>query len=893
MTKKKPTSKPATKTTRGGTSRSRTKTTRAKTSSSRSSRKTSSNSKRTTTAKKQPAQPTFDMTIQQKALIGGIVLIFVTAILLLSLFSPNQGQLTTALADGTWRAFGWGGLIVPALMGYFGYFFMMWGMEHPIRLNPYKVAGAALFFLGFEAVMTTLAVVNGNGLNDVWGVARAGLGGGYLGGALTWLGQGAVGEMGSAFIYLLIALVGVILMSGVTRQQVRAWIMQRIEHARERRAYSEDAVYEEIPANPAPSRRVKQEEEPAKPIAAPQVSEAERIEQIRLRHQQLRAKQEPARLREGKGRGATNRPNAQAQPASPPPQETVPAIIENYAETQWELPDFQRMLEPGLTPESAEDLVQEQWYIIEQTLESFGAPGRVVDVRTGPTVTMFGVEPQYLESRTGRRTKVKVSKIAGLADDLSLALAAKSVRIQAPVPGKGYIGIEVPSANKVIVSLRDTMESTGFQRITQKSLLALGLGQDVSGNSISADLAKMPHLLIAGATGSGKSVCVNGIIACLLLQNSPSDLRFVMVDPKRVELTGYNGIPHLAAPVVVEMDKVVGVLQWALREMDHRYQAFAKLGARNIITYNDKAEKSGKDKLPYIVIIIDELADLMMTAPEDTERALARLAQMARATGIHMIVATQRPSVDVVTGLIKANFPARIAFAVSSATDSRVILDQTGAERLLGMGDMLFQKPDAPAPLRMQGCFVSDEELSKLIGYWKTARRFRKFSSADAEPKPTVAEPEHLRKPTVSEQATVDSTPSPNGNGRSNGASEKQTRPKQKKQKVASTSSNSDTAPSIPPAITPAPHASPQPLWEHLAEQEKKKEENPVDELWSETVAYVRKVDKASTSMLQRRFQIGYTRAARIIDAMEDAGVIGPPTGTSKAREVLPPSESE
>lgn len=768
-------------------------------------------------------------------------------------------------------------------MGYFGYFFLMWGMEHPIRLNPYKVAGAVLFFFGFEAVMTTLALVNENGLNTVWAVARAGLGGGYLGGALTWLGQSAVGEIGSAFVYLLISLLGVVLLSGVTRQQVREWVMVRVEQTRQRRAIEDEDVYEEIPANPIQvRRRVSREETP--PVA--QISEEERIEQIRRRHQEMRAKQEPARLREGKGRRAASRRAAQNETVSPPVEpETVPAIIENYAETQWELPNFQQMLEPGLTPESAEDLVQEQWYIIEQTLESFGAPGRVIDVRTGPTVTMFGVEPQYLESRSGRRTKVKVSKIAGLADDLSLALAAKSVRIQAPVPGKGYIGIEVPSANKVIVSLRDTMESTGYQRIRQKSPLALGLGQDVSGNSISADLAKMPHLLIAGATGSGKSVCVNGIIACLLLQNTPSDLRFVMVDPKRVELTGYNGIPHLAAPVVVEMDKVVGVLQWALREMDHRYQAFAKLGARNITTYNGKAEKAGKDKLPYIVIIIDELADLMMTAPEDTERALARLAQMARATGIHMIIATQRPSVDVVTGLIKANFPARIAFAVSSATDSRVILDQTGAERLLGMGDMLFQKPDAPAPLRMQGCYVSDEELNKLIGYWKTARRFRKFTSADSEQKPTIAEPEHLRKPVLSEQSADTVTVSNNQRNGSTASASKSTRKHKVKPQPA--------APTKPEIITPAPHASPQPLWEHLAEQESKKEANQVDELWSETVAFVRSVNKASTSMLQRRFQIGYTRAARIIDAMEEAGIIGAPTGTSKAREVLPYSDSE
>jgi S-DNA-T family DNA segregation ATPase FtsK/SpoIIIE len=365
------------------------------------------------------------------------------------------------------------------------------------------------------------------------------------------------------------------------------------------------------------------------------------------------------------------------------------------------------ILESGSDHDVNNAAIREQVEIIEHTLESFGAPATVVEINQGPTVTQFGVEPNYIQMRNGRQTKVKVGKIAGLADDLALALAAKSIRIQAPVPGKSYVGIEVPNPAKALVALRDVMESPGYGRI--KGTLGLGLGQNVSGEAIVANLATMPHLLIAGTTGSGKSVCVNSIIACLLLENTPDDLKLIMIDPKRVELTGYNGIPHLAAPVVVEMDRVISTLQWALREMDRRYEAFAAVGARQIDEYNKKtSRRRDSQKMPYIVIIIDELADLMMLAPEDTERAVTRLAQMARATGIHMVIATQRPSVDVVTGLIKANFPARIAFAVASGTDSRVILDTTGAERLLGQGDMLFQKPDAPAPLRLQGCYTSD-----------------------------------------------------------------------------------------------------------------------------------------------------------------------------------------
>jgi S-DNA-T family DNA segregation ATPase FtsK/SpoIIIE len=313
---------------------------------------------------------------------------------------------------------------------------------------------------------------------------------------------------------------------------------------------------------------------------------------------------------------------------------------------------------------------------------------------------------------------VRVSKIASLADDLALALAAPRIRIQAPVPGHSYVGIEVPNDEMTLVALREILESETFTR-NQKPL-SFALGRDVAGHPLIANLENMPHLLIAGTTGSGKSVCVNSILTCMLLFNTPDDLKVVLVDPKRVELTGYNGIPHLLSPVVVEIEHVVGVLEWMTREMDKRYHLFAQAGARSIVDYNVKMKLQGGRKLPSLVIVVDELADLMMIAPDRTEKIITRLAQLARATGIHMILATQRPSVDVVTGLIKANFPARIAFAVASNTDSRVILDQPGAERLLGRGDMLFQAPDAPAPVRLQGVFVSDHEIQKLVEYWRT-----------------------------------------------------------------------------------------------------------------------------------------------------------------------------
>ncbi len=589
----------------------------------------------------------------------------------------------------------------------------------------------------------------------------------------------------------------------------------------------------------------------------------------------------------------------------------------------WTLPHIDEVLESGTDLDLNNAAIREQVEVIEQTLESFGAPATVVEINQGPTITQFGVEPNYLVQRGGKRTKVKVGKIAGLADDLALALAARSIRIQAPVPGKGYVGIEVPNTAKALVSLRDVMESPEFGKV--KSPLRVGLGQNVAGTPIVADLAAMPHLLIAGTTGSGKSVCVNGLIAGLLLLNTPDDLKLVMVDPKRVELTGYNGIPHLVAPVVVEMDRVVGTLQWAQREMDHRYKLFAEVGARNIVDYNKKiSRRVDAQKMPYIVIIIDELADLMMLAPEETERAITRLAQMARATGIHMVIATQRPSVDVVTGLIKANFPARIAFAVASSTDSRVILDTTGAERLLGQGDMLFQSPDAAAAVRLQGCFVSDAELQTLITYWRTARRSQVIAaeaaavaapdvapSADrrAAATPDIPPPiTHLAPPTGQPKTETITADTPAPTTRPSPVAPKveldlepldDDSPPFEPDPIAARPVSTTPAPTVPAATLPPPSATKkpatadpiqQPLWEALQEMEDEAANGPVmddsDELLPEAIAMVRKLNKASTSLLQRRFRIGYTRAARLIDVMEEQGIIGPPTGTSKARDV-------
>ncbi len=373
--------------------------------------------------------------------------------------------------------------------------------------------------------------------------------------------------------------------------------------------------------------------------------------------------------------------------------------------------------------------------LIEDAIASYGVNVKVVQINVGPTVTQFGVEPGWdiktkkvqdrdengvvnVREEEVSRTRVKVDKITSLANDLALALSAPTIRIEAPVPGKPIVGIEVPNTSFSIVSLRGVIESNPFQKILARSSLALALGQGAGGESISGDLAKMPHLLIAGATGSGKTVCLNAVICCLLMYNTPFDTKLIMIDPKRVELAQFNSLPHLATPVIVDTQKALNTMRWLNQEMDKRYQKLAAAGTRNVDGYNKT--RQGSEKLPNLILIIDELADLMMAGFDEVEHILCRLAQLARAVGIHLVVATQRPSVDVVTGLIKANFPTRISFAVTSQVDSRTILDIGGAEKLLGRGDMLYMPTEAGKPKRLQGCFVSDPEVERLVYFWSS-----------------------------------------------------------------------------------------------------------------------------------------------------------------------------
>ena len=569
---------------------------------------------------------------------------------------------------------------------------------------------------------------------------------------------------------------------------------------------------------------------------------------------------------------ASNAGHTAAPPAPPPPARTAATLGSTPAAQQsndagldvtppppprkprkeWRLPDLNALLGAGTDQELNHDLLIERARIIEDTLSSFGAPGRVVEVRTGPVITQFGVEPDYVAAR-GKKNRVKVSAIAALDKDLQLALGAKSIRIEAPVPGKGYVGIEVPNEQATIVRLRDVMESNEFKKI--QSPLAIALGQGVDGTPVAGDLTSMPHLLIAGTTGSGKSVCVNSIIASLLIRNTPDKVKFVMVDPKRVELTGYNGVPHLIAPVVVELERIVSVLKWVTREMDERYRKFSNAAARNIEDYN-KHLPAGEQQMPYIVVIIDELADLMMLAPDETERVITRIAALARATGIHLVIATQRPSVDVVTGLIKANFPARIAFAVAGSVDSRVILDQPGAERLLGRGDMLYMSGDSPAPVRLQGVFVSDAEINNMTRYWRDQLADEDLAAAGRPLLSQFMIDEAVNKEPAGTQAK---SWSPTQANRPAGGQAYWDREVTGQSATASFRSSDD---------------------DDMGDGE--------DAMYDEAVELVRRLNKASVSLLQRRLRIGYTRAARLIDVMEERGVIGPPTEGSKPREVLP-----
>ena len=708
------------------------------------------------------------MSLDRKLDILGIGLALFGLLTLLSLLSISNSAATGSMLDFVGRAMGRGALLFPVSLILLGLWLVLRNFERVPLLSMERLLGLALLY---TVLLVVLHFFNFPETRQAaLALAEESRGGGYIGAFfMDWL-RANLGWGGSAIALVAWLLIALALALDVSVAGLFSWIPPMFVRLQDLL----DDLRNNRPAPPAPAQG-------GQPYSPPRPGEAS----------------QPS-VSLGRPAGAAVTP--------------FPASFKRGSQP-WALPAVGDILDQGSDLAYDDELDRQRARVVEETLASFGAPVNVVEINRGPTITQFGVEPDFIESRQGR-TRVRVGKIASLADDLALALAARRIRVEAPVPGKGFVGIEVPNDDIALVALRDVIESQAFQRL--KSPLRFGLGQDVAGNAVATDLAVMPHLLIAGSTGSGKSVCVNALICSLLLNNTPDDLRMVMVDPKRVELTGYNGIPHLLAPVVVEMERVVGALQWVLREMDQRYHKLAQAGSRNILDYNARLLERGEPKLPYLVVMIDELADLMMLAPDETERTITRLAQLARATGIHLVISTQRPSVDVVTGLIKANFPARIAFAVASGVDSRVILDQLGAERLLGRGDMLFQPPDAPAPMRLQGAYVSDAEIQRLVDYWR--------AFAGTETVPSAA------------GGIVDAIPG-----------------------------------SLP--------LKQMPLWEEAQEE--------ADPLLHESIDLVRRQGRASISMLQRRLRIGYTRAARLVETMQDKGIIGTESTGGQGFEVL------
>ena len=724
--------------------------------------------------------------------VGLVVLALLT---IWSLFGESAGLL------GIWkqalrRLFGWASVFVPIAL-------IAWVIDSfrvqiddegrpSVGLHRRHFIGTGLVFVAILGVLHLPAT-------DALAQGRAGEGGGILGYLITAPLVAAVRPVGTAIVLLGVALVGIVILLNTDLRTI--WrelaisVVGRRGAAPRESPYHEDDDEDDTLALPvaASFARLPKAFPASIPLETPDDEPVINLPTVSQRPAAL-----PAPPVEVVGRGARSRP-ALDEPITPlvvgagqlalpdVKGSTKPLLPTTLVEPRYNLPPLLNLqLYESVMPNQQE--LSQKAKRIEETLLAFKVDARVREINPGAAVTQFALEP-------GPGVKVRTIKI--LENDLALALAATSIAIETPIPGQPRVGIVIPNKTIATVGLRETMESKEFS--VAKVNLPMALGRDVNGRYIVADMTKMPHLLIAGSTGSGKSVCINAIVSTFLLTRSPDELKLVMIDPKMVELVGYNGIPHLKSPVVIEMDKVVGTLRKALTEMERRYQLFSRLEIRNIDGYRAKRLLDPTmENLPYLVIIIDELADLMMTTPDEVESVIVRLAQMARATGIHLIIATQRPSVDVLTGLIKANFPARIAFMVTSQIDSRVILDMPGAERLLGKGEMLYQAPNAAKPVRVQGTWVEDGDIEGMVAHWRKEVPIPQY------------EQDWVNVPTY---------------------------------RVGDTEDGED------------------------------------DPLLEKALAIVEEHGTVSISMLQRRLRIGFNKAARIVEQMEEEGIIGPSEG--------------
>ncbi len=739
------------------------------------------------------------------------MLVLLAIITVIALFAPDAGAIVRPWHGLLSTLLGWGIAFAAPLLA--GFAVMLWMKTMPAE-RWMAASGAALVALALLG-MFHLAV--GGGADAV----AAGQGGGAIGLAVSTVLTGAVGIAGAWVVLGLLAAVGLLLYFNMTiGDLVAAYLAGRDE--RNQREADE--------ARRAAARRPRGTEARARDEAAA-LADARPGLIDRMRDRLAGGgdvdDEPPVIVR--RERPAPGSSNGAARPVAAPPsaeelaasalaaelEQTETAHLAEAAagdgadaaleavERSWELPGLELLADAPESSAAQMDLTA-KGQRIRETLAHFGIGVKVARIQEGPVVTQYALDVD---------PGIKLSRIEGLSDNLALALAARSIRIEAPIPGEPYVGVEIPNSAFDLVTLKEVLASRNHVDAAKKSKLAFALGQDVAGQPFSADLSRMPHLLIAGATGSGKSVCVNALLDSLLMNATPAEVKLILIDPKRVELAQYRGIPHLLCEVIVEPDRAVNALKWTVATMESRYHEFAARGVRNIAAYNE-AIRPGQPRMPYIVIIIDELADLMMVSAYEVEATITRIAQLARATGIHLVVATQRPSVQVITGLIKANIPSRIAFAMTSGIDSRTILDTIGAEDLLGRGDMLYQPIDAPRAVRLQGVLVTDVEIEAVARHWR--------AQGGPQYRPEVTAPRRGGK--------AGGRPGEDG------------------------------------------------------------EDDDADALLTQAVDIVRRSDKASASLLQRRLRIGYARAARILDQMEDRGIVGPADG-SRFREVLVTSD--
>ena len=732
-----------------------------------------------------------------------LVLLLLAIVSVIALFAPDAGAIVRPWHGLLSTALGWGIAFAPPLLA--GFALMLWMKTMPAE-RWMAATGAALVALALLG-MFHLAV--GGGYDAV----ATGQGGGMLGYGASALLTSAVGTAGAWVVLGLLAGVGLLLYFNMTIGDLVAAYLAGRDERHEREADE---------ARRAAARRPRDADARAQGDAAPAGDPRPGlIDRMRDRLAGGSDVEEEPPVIVRRERSATNgvprhvavpvaevvaasvataelENTEEAHLAEASPEEGADAALETV-ERSWELPGLELLADAPESSAAQMDLTA-KGQRIRETLAHFGIGVKVARIQEGPVVTQYALDVD---------PGIKLSRIEGLSDNLALALAARSIRIEAPIPGEPYVGVEIPNSAFDLVTLKEVLASRNHVEASKKSKLAFALGQDVAGQPFSADLSKMPHLLISGATGSGKSVCVNALIDSFLMNATPAEVKLILIDPKRVELAQYRGIPHLLTEVIVEPDKAVNALKWTVATMESRYHEFASRAVRNIAGYNE-ALRPGQPRMPYIVIIIDELADLMMVSAYEVEATITRIAQLARATGIHLVVATQRPSVQVVTGLIKANIPSRIAFAMTSGIDSRTILDTTGAEDLLGRGDMLYQPIDAPRAVRLQGVLVTDAEIDAVARHWR--------AQGGPQYRPEITAPRR--------------------GGKEGG------RP---------------------------------------GEED---EDDDADALLSQAVDIVRRSDKASASLLQRRLRIGYARAARILDQMEDRGIVGPADG-SRFREVL------